>query len=396
MNFEYLVQKLQRILMSAGAVAFDLALKTLCEPCASTIKSLDALANQLNSMQIDECSAAQGLVATVVENPSARELGGKLSTALKENKISQGISGLFQSITESDRANQGVAQKPDVERAVSGCNTELKDIFISLAGAGQFSSLLHNLGVDKMGMPESYVNLIRGLAGDIYVESSDKAFTVSHVPPCPGNDPEDVTAFIDGNVLAKSRNGTCSVIGDSNRDLVLYVHNQMASIANRMKNKATPTSAEIAFIQSSPLAVVPTLRTAVATETEQAVIPVMSELTAKAHVVMMLGDLYSRSAHAMEKGREILSKKAVAQPGQDAENCLAELFTESAEREISGMLDRIHRLRSSARLSYHGSVEEANAILALMRDRQNLDNQLRREVAMRYGQDVARRVAGGD
>ena len=39
LNFEYLVQKLQRILMSGGAVAFDLALKTLFEPCSTSIKS---------------------------------------------------------------------------------------------------------------------------------------------------------------------------------------------------------------------------------------------------------------------------------------------------------------------------------------------------------------------
>ena len=33
MNFEYLVQKLQRIIQAAPAAAFDLALKNLCEPC---------------------------------------------------------------------------------------------------------------------------------------------------------------------------------------------------------------------------------------------------------------------------------------------------------------------------------------------------------------------------
>ena len=37
MNFEYLVQKLQRILQAAPAAAFDLALKNLCEPCSNVI-----------------------------------------------------------------------------------------------------------------------------------------------------------------------------------------------------------------------------------------------------------------------------------------------------------------------------------------------------------------------
>jgi conjugative transfer pilus assembly protein TraH len=62
MNTDYLVDKLQAILTNASAVAFDLALKTLCEQCSNTIKNFEALADKLNSMQIDECAAAKELV----------------------------------------------------------------------------------------------------------------------------------------------------------------------------------------------------------------------------------------------------------------------------------------------------------------------------------------------
>jgi len=136
LNFEYLVEKLQRILMSGGAVAFDLALKTLCEPCATSIKSFEAIADKLNGLQLDECTAAKDIRAVLQSSDgqgfaSMDTVERRLGNAIKENKLSQGIADLYQTITEEDRANQNLAQKPDVLRAVSGCNAEIKEIFLS-------------------------------------------------------------------------------------------------------------------------------------------------------------------------------------------------------------------------------------------------------------------------
>lgn len=400
MNFEYLVQKLQRILMSAGAAAFDLALKTLCEPCSSTIKSLDSLANQLNAMQLDECSAAQGVRAILDDGTggfaSTETMAGRLTTALKENKISQGVSELFQSITEQDRANRNTPRPADVAQAVSACNADLKNVFLSDLSA-QGTLLLHNLGVVKMGMSESYVDLIRGLAGDVRIENVDQAFRVSYVTPCPQNTPEDVAAFIDGNVWAKARgNMTCYQITDANRDLTNFIQGQMTAIANRMKTKALPTAQETAFIESSPFSLGLSLRSAVSTGQEDAVIATMSDLTAKAYVVMMLSDLYTRGNYVLVKAKEMLGKKSVATPGQDSENCMAEIFADNTDAQISGMLDKIAALRYSARVSYNGAVGETNAVLQLIRHQERVDNKLRFEVARLYGQNVARRVAGGE
>ena len=47
LNVNYLVQKFQKILQAAPAMAFDLALSTLCQQCSNIMKSLEALANEL-------------------------------------------------------------------------------------------------------------------------------------------------------------------------------------------------------------------------------------------------------------------------------------------------------------------------------------------------------------
>ena len=93
MNTDYLVDKLQAILTNASAVAFDLALKTLCEQCSNTIKNFEALADKLNSLQIDECAAAKELVGIVADENgfhSTEVMRERLGTAIKENKLVSG------------------------------------------------------------------------------------------------------------------------------------------------------------------------------------------------------------------------------------------------------------------------------------------------------------------
>ncbi|BEH09855.1 hypothetical protein GSUET_14670 [Geobacter sulfurreducens subsp. ethanolicus] len=67
MNVDYLVQKLQRILSSTPAAAFDIAMKTLAPQVSDTIKSLEAIADRLNNIQLNDCKAAQALVAVASE-----------------------------------------------------------------------------------------------------------------------------------------------------------------------------------------------------------------------------------------------------------------------------------------------------------------------------------------
>jgi hypothetical protein len=62
LNPEYLIQKLKNILMAAPAYAFKLALQTLCPQCAETLATLEAIADQLNSLAVDDCRASQTLV----------------------------------------------------------------------------------------------------------------------------------------------------------------------------------------------------------------------------------------------------------------------------------------------------------------------------------------------
>ncbi|MBU0967614.1 MAG: conjugal transfer protein TraH [Proteobacteria bacterium] len=396
LNFEYLVEKLQRILMSGGAVAFDLALKTLCEPCATSIKSFEAIADKLNGLQLDECTAARDIRAVLQSSDgqgfaSMDTVERRLGNAIKENKLSQGIADLYQTITEEDRANQNLAQKPDVLRAVSGCNAEIKEIFLSnLIDSG--GSLLENLGVGKLGLSPDYVSLIRGLVGDVRIEGPDNGFKVTFVSPCPQNNPDDVKAFTQGNVMGRDAAGACAPITDANADLVHYVGTRMNSVAGKIKTRTPLDVTDTAFIENSPLSISLVLKTAVGTEQEDATIATLSDLTAKAYVLQMLVDLYNRATLVMEKAKELLSKRSSAAAGQDSETCKAAIFADNLDDQVAGMNEKIYRLQLAARESYSASATELATIFRILDHMQSVDQRLYALIAEKYGTGVAERT----
>ncbi len=388
MNTDYLVDKLQGILAGAASVAFDLGLKTLCEQCSNTIKNFEAIADKLNSMQIQECAAGKTLVGIVADKHgfrSAEEMKERLGTAIKENKLSRGVSEMWDIITKDDKARNNVPQAGDVARATQGCNADITAAFLS------GGSLLQNVG-SRMHIPANYIDLIRGLAGDVQLSGPATAYKVAYVSPCPENNPEDIEAFANGTVYAKTIGGTCHQITDANRDLHQYVSRTLNRIADTVAGKGALGVADRDFLDSNPLSALLIIKTALATGTRGPIIAGLSDITAKAYALQMLSDLYVRAEIIARKAKEMLEKQAEAAPGQPAENCAAVIFAGNADQDISAMLDRIRRLQDAARAGYMASAREMNTIIQYLEHQQNVESQMRAEISRRFGPDVAERV----
>lgn len=388
MNTDYLVNKLQGILSGAASVAFDLALKTLCEQCSNTIKNFEAISDKLNSMQIDECAAAKELVGVVMDENgfhSGEVMKEKLGTAIKENKLSQGVSEMWDIITTEDKANNNVPQSGDISRVTSGCNAEITATFLS------GGSLLANVG-GKIGLPTEYTDLIRGLVGDVMLEGPATAYKVAYEPPCSENNPDDIESFTVGEVYSKNLGGTCSQITDSNRDLRQYVQNTLTTIAGKIESKAVLSSTEQTFLESNPLSALPILKTGVATGMTDTTIASLADITANAYALQMLTDLYVRAETVAWKAREMLEKQSEASAGQPAENCAAVIFAEHAAQNITVMKERIRQLQDAARAGYIASAKEMTTIMNYLEHMQKVEMQMTAEITRRYGKDVAARL----
>ena len=130
MDFNYLVDKLQKILASVPAVAFDLALNVLCEPCSKAIKSFEAISDSLNGLQIDDCKAARGVTAKImssfVDDPSKK---ADLEAIYADFKQSSGMSNLYKAVTEGTRAAGDQPSDLALTMALNGCPANLRQIF---------------------------------------------------------------------------------------------------------------------------------------------------------------------------------------------------------------------------------------------------------------------------
>ncbi|WP_319548520.1 conjugal transfer protein TraH [Desulfogranum marinum] len=388
MNTDYLVDKLQGILSGAAAVAFDLGLKTLCSQCSNTIKNFEAIADKLNSMQIEECATAQGVVGVVMDENgfhSSEVMREKLGTAIKENKLSQGITEMWDMATKEDQANNNVPQAADVTRINSGCNADIRNTF--LAGG----SLLDNLG-SSMGIPSGHTDLIRGLVGDITLQGPGSAYKVSYEGPCPQNNPDDIKGISEGGLYSKSSGGSCSQITDTNRDLVQYVTDTLDAITTKIESKAALSTTEQDFLESTPLSPLPILKTAIGSNMKESMVTSLADITAKAYSLQMLSDLYIRAESIGVKAKEMLEKKAGAASGQPAENCNPAVFAGHIDTDLGIMLGRIRQRQEASRDAYIAAAGEITTIMAYMEKMQKIETQMVSEITRRYGKDMASRM----
>ncbi len=171
-----------------------------------------------------------------------------------------------------------------------------------------------------------------------------------------------------------------------------YILTTLTSIADKIETKGTLTTPEQDFLSSTPLAILPILKTAVGIGAKETTTSTLAEITANAYAVQMLSDLYVRAETVAMKAQEMLEKKAETGSGQPAENCAAVVFAEHAAQDISIMLKRIRRLQDAARNSYIASAKEMTTIMEYLERMQKIEIQMKEELTRRYGKDIAARL----
>jgi conjugative transfer pilus assembly protein TraH len=389
MDSDYLTSKLQAILSNAAGVAFDLGLKTLCEQCSNTIKNFEALSDKLNSMQIDECGAAKEMVGVVMDENgvhSSEVMQEKLGTAIKENKLLNGASEMWDKLTTEEKANDGQIQSGDVNMVTNGCNSDIKAVFLS------GSSMLDNVG-NKMSIPTPHIDLIRGLVGDLKLSTAENGYKVSYMPPCSENNTDSIKSIANGDIYTKSSTGTCRQVTDGNRDMGAYIRLMLTSIAAKIRSKTPFTTAEQAFMDTNPLSPLPILKSAVGSNTDVATISGLADITASAYSLQMISDLYIRAEMIARKANEMLEKQSSATGVTGGpESCASVIFAEHASQDIQLMLNKIQELKAGAKASYVASTNEMNAILGYLEHMQNIESQMNSELTRRYGKDVVARL----
>ncbi|MDO9530002.1 MAG: conjugal transfer protein TraH, partial [Syntrophales bacterium] len=275
LDFDYLVQKMQNILQAAPAVAFDLALNVLCEPCANTIKTMEAIANSLNALQLDDCKASRAVVAKIMSplanNPWAtKTAAADLQAETSKFMASTGTEGNWTKLKDkldgiwNNKLPEGT--KSAETGMLSGCPTIIRQVYLTPG------SLLKNVA-DRTGLDnDALLNLIRGVVGDITIRMIESSPRALYVPACGQNVNATFDNILEGKVYIMTVDGSgitaCSPAPSTNINLTDYVGQKMIDIAGKMSNGQMLTDAENDFIDNNPLSLGGVLKMAVGTKQE--------------------------------------------------------------------------------------------------------------------------------
>lgn len=346
---EYLIQKLESIISAAPAFAFDIALKTLCEECSTVMKALENLANQLNSLQLDECKMSKTLAVKFIEGlggsvPAADKAEADQTINMLENafKVPQGW--------KDDVAKNGYTPTTKVDEALQGCPQDVKDIFVTEG------SVLAHISA-KMSVSAPYIDLIRGFIGDVKIKNnSGDAVPMS---PCGQNDPQRVDDFVTGKAHQQNSAGNCSPITDVNANLYDYTFKKIKDAYDAIKTKQGTLDED--FFKHIPLPVILALKAAVQTGADDTAIAQLSEITAKEYAYMIMADLYAKMGSMIHKADEI-----VANGGYNPTSCRTELI-EGAVKETRKLAEKARVFANNLAVSAERTISANLAVIDLSR-----------------------------
>jgi conjugative transfer pilus assembly protein TraH len=255
LNPEYLVQKLERILKVAPAMAFQLALSTLCETCQKIMSELEAIANFFNSLQLDECKASKALVAYTMDKliPGEHEkLTQEADRAIQTFKDS---TGFWQKQSDDYKANDYKTQTSPDDR-MSSCSSQTKAL-LTFDGYKTFIQYVFaKKGWGSFGSTPFW-RFASAVVGDIQItanntSSSSGKITYLVQPTCidtQGLTPEGLTNV---PLWRRADNMACTNLGGEQATISKFVERNYSVIKQRVLDKLGLSEDQIDFLKVVP------------------------------------------------------------------------------------------------------------------------------------------------
>jgi conjugative transfer pilus assembly protein TraH len=401
MNVNYLVQKLQSIMTAAPAAAFDIALKTLAPQVAATLKELEALADRLNQLQLDDCKASKAMVATLMSPVASATGNAKLqaetASDITDFMTSSGLNNLYANI-QTDIGNIVTAaqgNKPaagnDIQTSSTAMTSGCPADYMSIFGGG---SVLDNIATLK-NIDLGYVTMMRGFIGDVWVDppaATGSTFQATYIKPCDKN--KNIQNFFAGDIEVRaSGTGTsCSAVTDTNRNLYTYTGQIMSNIVSNMKSGNALGTTEQNFANTLSLTIIPMLKSAVASGTDGMVVGQLSDIAAKEYAFAMLSDLFARNAQMIAQAHSISSATNGSSSGHDPNTCILTQF-KGVETQLQALEDAMGKVVGDLRTELIKSANDLNSMQAVSDNARKMGEIVDQELSRRFGRGIANHVS---
>jgi len=389
LNVDRLVEKFETMITNAPAVAFDLALNVLCEPCAKVVKSLAAITDSLNNLQFDDCKASKLMVAKLYSGAGGENAKIR-ADAESEFSLQTGLNDLREDLKDTWNAGGGQPTVNDSAQ-IDSCPADLKDVF------GTPGTTVLEAIANKRGYPTSYVDLARGFVGDIGIthDTSPNGTTQisSHmIERCKENKPDSIDNFFTGEIYVRPSNGgNCTRTTDSNANLILWASTQLQTISDKMEAKSPLSLEENTFINSIPLPIYSTLKFSIVTGQTTNTISTLADLTARAYAFSMMSDMYHAVTTSLSTASDIVSKKTVA----TGTRCQVTLFN-SAIKKSEELSKGIHRSLDGLKKSYFGKATEINGLQNIAKRYEEFTQTARASLSKSFAPSLVNMAVGGN
>lgn len=387
LDFDRLVQKLQAMLTNAPAVAFDLAFNTLCEPCAKSIKSFEAITDTLNQLQFNDCQASQVLVAKTFQGMGAENAQIR-AMAESDYTLNRGLQTLRAKLTDTWKSNNNQQTVNDNDQ-IAGCPTGLKEIF-----ATPGKTVLQAIA-EKKAYPVEYIDLARGFTGDIGITeltspNGTRQIEPILIPPCEQNKEGAIDNFFTGQAYLRPADGSaCRLITDANANLNQWAGNKLQGIVNKMRSGLALAPDEEGFINTLPLPAYSALKVAMISDQPGSTIAILSNITARAYAFNMMSDLYHLSLQSLYTARSVISAQ-----GQAAQSdCQIDLMAPAiAQTEMLAV--QIHASVEEIQRAYAAMAGEINTIMEVSARLEQFNDIARTSLSQMFRPSLANRAIG--
>lgn len=408
LDVDKLVQNFQLILSAAPAAAFDLALKTVAPQISDTIKSLKAMVDKLNNIQLDNCKASKALVAlpfsfgdpssqsALEANATADILDFKNSSGFTQDwdkgwkDLQKNATALyndpFGTSSAAIAAKASLAQ--DAAGATGSCPVLLTQILNSPG------SVLDKLGA-RRGIPPEYINQLKAYIGDVAVNTDNGFPKAEYQKPCTGVTYDTMLngtakTMVD-NTYGAQESTYCKNPGSGVVPLQQKISDAMNKllIAQQTKGSLDNTSANL--LQGIPISITSGLTLASEAGIGNLAVTQLSGLAANAMVYQMIGDLLQIYQQTRAEYLRVLPNTA---PQGNVNACKVEMFKETiAAMEV--LNNAAGEKAPEASRAYAQKAQEMDAIQSVMATFKTFKDKTIRNLASIFSPSVAQRATGG-
>ncbi|MEM4134369.1 MAG: conjugal transfer protein TraH [Candidatus Micrarchaeia archaeon] len=383
LNFEYLVQKLQRLIQAAPYVAFQLAIKTITEKLGNILEAAEAIINALNQLQFNECQILEGFTMKLKDT-------GDISAAIAEVGQRTGITQLYKEIAERiDPASGGKTKGGSTiasSKMIEGCPNKVKDV---LSGIESSNGILNAVAKRRGFLDSNVISIVRGMVGDAVIKYDNEGIPkIEPIPPC-----DNVIQALEKKVLLRRDSVSSSCSEESVDSFVNTVRNDLFNLRNSMESKGNIPSNSLLKYYKTPLPVFLITKTS-AQSKDTLLIDTLAEPIAISYLYQALLEISHQATIDIEETYKEFAKiqKAMQNESQTQDPTKVCKVPEVQAELIKDLRENFYRAVKHVRESYMNSLSSVDKALKLVQIIGESFRIINSELANKFSPSVALRV----